>query len=85
VAAWMRYVGGVDEAGAPIEVKDPLAQRLRRLSDGAGTPEEKVAALLGVTEVFPADLAILLRRPVTAAYERLLAAGARGAAAEVVA
>ena len=25
VAAWMRYVGGVDESGDPIDVRDPLA------------------------------------------------------------
>jgi fructuronate reductase len=42
----MRYVGGTDEAGRPIEVKDPLAARLRALSDGAPTPAAKVAALL---------------------------------------
>jgi fructuronate reductase len=85
VAAWMRYVGGVDGNGQPIDVRDPLAPRLRALSDGATGAGGKVAALLGVTEVFPADLAILLRTPVTAAYERLLAVGARAAAAEVVA
>ncbi len=27
VAAWMRYVRGVDETGAPIDVRDPLAER----------------------------------------------------------
>jgi fructuronate reductase len=55
VAGWMRYVGGTDEAGRPIEVKDPLAARLRALSDGAPTPAAKVAALLGVREVFGAE------------------------------
>jgi fructuronate reductase len=29
VAAWMRYVTGIDEAGQPIDVKDPMAARLR--------------------------------------------------------
>ena len=29
VAAWMRYVGGVDEKGAAIDVRDPLAARLQ--------------------------------------------------------
>ena len=33
VAAWMRYVTGVDEKGAPIDVRDPMAARLRELAD----------------------------------------------------
>lgn len=49
VAGWMRYVGGVDEHGAAIDVRDPMAERLR----AAGS----VAALLAIREVFPASLA----------------------------
>ncbi|HHY48640.1 MAG TPA: mannitol dehydrogenase family protein, partial [Alphaproteobacteria bacterium] len=33
VAAWMRYVTGSDEKGGPIDVKDPLATRLRAIAD----------------------------------------------------
>lgn len=83
VAGWMRYVGGVDEQGAAIEVNDPLAARLRALSDGAPSPAAKVAALLSLREVFPADLAVALQAPVAAAYARLMALGARGAVMEV--
>ncbi len=83
VAAWMRYVGGTDEAGQTIDVRDPLADRLRALSASSETPEGKVAALLSVTEVFPPDLAARLRGPVSAAANRLWAIGARAAAAEV--
>ena len=79
VAAWMRYVGGVDEDGSLIEVKDPLADRLKGLSDGADTPEAKVAALLSVEEVFPATLASTenFRQALTEAYAGLVAHGAR--------
>lgn len=84
VAAWMRYVGGVDERGQPIEVKDPLAGRLRALSDAAVTPQARVDALLSVREVFPPDLAARLSAPVGAAYARLIERGARSAAAEAV-
>ncbi|HKM61729.1 MAG TPA: mannitol dehydrogenase family protein, partial [Acidisphaera sp.] len=28
IAGWIRYVGGKDEAGQPIDVRDPLAERL---------------------------------------------------------
>jgi fructuronate reductase len=57
VAAWMRYVGGTDEAGHSIDVRDPLADRLRTLSEGAGTAEARADALLSVREVFPETLA----------------------------
>ena len=58
VAAWMRYVTGVDEKAAPIEVKDPLAPRLRAIADAAGRdPAKLVDGLLAVREVFGDDLA----------------------------
>ncbi len=57
VAAWMRYVTGIDEKGQPIDVKDPLFARLRQLADAAGPDAEKLATnLLTVTEVFGQDL-----------------------------
>ncbi|SUA99436.1 Polyol:NADP oxidoreductase [Pannonibacter phragmitetus] len=77
VAAWMRYVGGVDETGAPIEVKDPLAARLRELFDSAATAEGKAAALLGVREIFDPALASQLQAPVAEALGLLLSQGAR--------
>jgi fructuronate reductase len=79
VAGWMRYVGGVDETGAAIDVRDPMAARLRELADGA----DPVGALLSVREVFPEPLAARLAGPVAAAYGRLATLGARGAVAEV--
>jgi fructuronate reductase len=57
VAAWMRYVTGLDEAGQPIDVKDPLSARLRELANAAGRDADKLATnLLTVTEVFGPDL-----------------------------
>lgn len=79
VAGWMRYVGGADEKGQPIEVKDPLADKLRELSGAAGTSEQKVAALLAVREVFSASMAAQLSAPVAEAHERVAALGARNA------
>lgn len=84
VAAWMVYVGGRDETGREIDVRDPLAARLRALSDGAADPAGKVAALLAVREVFPADLAAMAA-PLAAAYAGLAARGARASVADVVA
>ncbi|MFI5012554.1 MAG: mannitol dehydrogenase family protein [Hyphomicrobiales bacterium] len=82
VAAWMRYVTGIDEKDAPIDVRDPLAERLRALSDTAGRDAERLSgALLGVREVFGDDLARNERfaAPVTTALSLLLRAGAKEA------
>ena len=49
LAAWMRRVRGVDEAGAPIDVRHPLAGELReRAIEGGGDPN----ALFGLTALF---------------------------------
>jgi fructuronate reductase len=84
VAGWMRYVGGVDEKGATIDVRDPLAGRLKAASDGAVTPEEKVAALLEMRDVFDEGLAgnAAFRDAVTAAYVSLAGKGARASVAD---
>ena len=82
VAAWMRYVGGMDEVGQVIDVRDPLAGRLHDASDSADTPEGKVAALLGVRDVFSADLAGKLIRPVTEAAIQIWTKGTRAAIEE---
>jgi fructuronate reductase len=53
----MRYVTGVDEQGEPIEVKDPLAGKMRAIADGAGRDAVRlVVGLLTLGEVFGKDL-----------------------------
>jgi fructuronate reductase len=81
IAAWMRYVGGIDESGAPIDVKDPLAAKLRGISDTTADPAGKVTALLALEEIFPPALAAKLRAPVTAAATLLWNSGAQAAVA----
>ncbi len=57
IAAWMRYVSGIDEQDKVIDVRDPLASRLRTISDAAeGNAARTVANLLTVREVFGDDL-----------------------------
>jgi fructuronate reductase len=57
VAAWMRYATGIDEAGRPIDVRDPLAADLRARADGAGRDPDRLAeALLGIRQMFGDDL-----------------------------
>jgi fructuronate reductase len=57
VAAWMRYVTGVDERGNKIDVRDPLASRLQSISNAAaGRPDRLVESLLSIEEIFGKDL-----------------------------
>jgi fructuronate reductase len=83
VAGWMRYVGGMDEMGRAIDVKDPMAERLRAASDSGSTAEEKVAALLALRDVFEPALADDPRfsTAVVAAYSGLMTGGARAVVA----
>lgn len=80
VAAWMRYVGGTDEGGTLIEVKDPLAATLRKLSDAGADPRAKVENLLSVKEVFGPGIADAIRDDLVAAFEGLSERGARDSA-----
>ncbi len=57
VAAWMRYVTGIDESNRPIDVRDPLAERLRAIADTAQrNPLQLAGGMLMVREVFGEDL-----------------------------
>lgn len=57
VAAWIRYVSGVDEKGNAIEVSDPLAVELRALCDATkGNAAATVRAIVGIQKVFGSDL-----------------------------
>jgi fructuronate reductase len=85
VAAWMRYVSGTDENGARIDVRDPLAEKLRSITRAHHAPADIVAALLSVSEVFDEAIAGQLLAPVTQAAQLLWAKGARGSAQEVTA
>lgn len=79
VAAWMRYVTGIDEQGNPIDVKDPHAARLRAIADAAGRDADKlVGGLLAVTEIFGPDLPAnpVFREVVTAQVASLFDKGA---------
>jgi fructuronate reductase len=87
VAAWMRYVTGIDEQGHPIEVKDPHAARLRQIADAAGRDADKLATgLLAVQEVFGTDLpqVAAFRAAVTNHLKSLLESGARETVRRVV-
>lgn len=84
VAAWIRYVGGTDEAGRPIDVRDPLARVLAMaLADAGSDPARRVQAALQRQSVFGADLprSAQFVSAVTDSYAALQTRGARAAAA----
>jgi fructuronate reductase len=79
VAAWMRYVTGTDEAGQPIDVRDPLLAEIKRRTDAAGPVAERLApALLGMQSIFGTDLPAhpAFTGPVTEALRSLFEHGA---------
>ena len=83
VAGWMRYVAGTDETGAPIDVRDPIAETLRAAASSA----DPVASLLAIESVFDRSLAQDERfiSAVRSAYDRLLADGSAASVAAFVA
>jgi len=52
VAGWMRYVGGIDDAGEAIEIKDPMAEKLAQIVASTADGQQRVNALLALTSVF---------------------------------
>ncbi len=80
VAAWMRYVTGLDESGQPIDVRDPLKNELRARADAAGLDAERLApALLSIEAIFGTDLPADPRftAAVTAALDGLIRHGSK--------
>jgi fructuronate reductase len=81
VAAWMRYVSGVDETGKAFTVQDPLADMLR--AGAQGDAASVVERLLGVRAVFGDDLprSTEFRHAVVGALDSLQHTGSRNTAA----
>lgn len=85
VAGWIRYAMGVDEQGAPIEVKDPLAQRFAEINARAGrNAGDLVAEYLALDEIFGGTLpeAVPFVQAVTDALGNMLEAGVAATVAQ---
>lgn len=78
LAAWMIYATGRDEAGHPIDVRDPLASRIAAATRGTRDPAALVEAYMGFGDVFGTDLpaSAPFRGEVTQAAHHLLQRGA---------
>lgn len=85
IAAWMRYVSGVDDAGQTIDVRDPLAQKIKNIVE-TSAEQERVAALLGLREIFGSDLPTNDRfvRRISHAWTALCEKGARRAVEDLL-
>lgn len=80
VAAWMRYVSGVDDMGNAIDIRDPLAEKIRAIVE-TSHDENRVAALLTLQEIFGSDLPANPQfvQAVEDAWQSLVREGARQA------
>ncbi|HGH5979227.1 TPA: mannitol dehydrogenase family protein [Kluyvera georgiana] len=80
VAAWMRYVSGVDDMGNAIDIRDPLAEKIRAIVE-TSHDENRVAALLTLQEIFGSDLPANPQfvQAVEEAWQSLVREGARQA------
>ncbi len=85
VAAWIKWLSGVDDYGRPFRTPDVLAGPLDRRLSGLRAPGARIVALLASKEVFPHKLAAnpSLRMALTAALGVLDRSGARRAMASL--
>lgn len=82
VAAWMRYAAaGVTDDGVPVPLDDPLADRLRAVTQHARGSAAVVDGLLSLTDVFGGELSqdTVFRASVLEHYGRLAADGVHAA------
>ena len=56
IAAWIKYVTGIDLDGATIDVRDPLANDFVKIAKKSKTREQYVDSILNLSKVFPANL-----------------------------
>jgi len=86
VAAWMRFVGGVDEQGREIIINDPLSSELAKRVAQSAEGEERIAALLSLREVFGHDLpdSSAFRERLSHYYQLLLKTGAKEAVRQAI-
>jgi fructuronate reductase len=80
VAAWMRYVTGIDERGQPIDVRDPLLKSFHDGLLGAGREAPRIVeALLSLKTIFGDDLSAdqRFRQAVSDALTSIYSVGSR--------
>lgn len=86
VAGWMRYVGGLDDTGTAIEIKDPMAKQLAEIVAATADGEARVSALLALNSVFGEQLpqSTAAVNAIQQAYTSLQEVGAKKSVARLV-
>ncbi|EMM3430010.1 fructuronate reductase [Klebsiella aerogenes] len=81
IAAWLRYVKGVDENNSKIDVIDPLSNEIKLISSNSLNDDDRINQLLGMNSIFGEDLPNnkYFLDAVKSAYKTLDEIGARGA------
>lgn len=79
VAGWMRYVGGIDDNQQPIDIRDPMHEKLKELVNSTQDGIDRVNALLSLDEVFGNDLPnnTQFKQIITEHYLSLMQKGAK--------
>jgi len=85
IAAWLRYLQGASDDGAPLVVDDPRADMLTGAARAARTPRALCDAILAMPDVVPPALAASapFRDAVLGALDRLAATGTRRTLADM--
>nr|WP_240326203.1 fructuronate reductase [Vibrio splendidus] len=86
VAAWIKYVGAVDEKGRSIDVQDPIADELYNRFHSSNNEAARVRAMIGITSIFGSQLPSECDfvDSVTKAYHRIEMVGAKQAVSELL-
>ena len=73
IAAWMKYVTGIDLSGEAIDVRDPIANDFAVIAKKSKTSDQYVDAILNQSKVFPANLrdSLAFRTEIQKSYKLL--------------
>jgi fructuronate reductase len=80
IAAWIKYVTGIDLNGETIDVRDPLVNVFAMIAKKSKTSEHYVASILDLSKVFPADLrdSAAFKKEIQTSYKSLEQYGSLG-------
>lgn len=86
IAGWMRYVGGSDDSGQPIDIRDPMLETLTRVCQTTADGQERVKGLLAIDAVFGTELPAneTFVAAVTRSYLSLMQVGAQKSVEQLV-
>ncbi|MFL2765709.1 MAG: hypothetical protein ACJ0DF_06430 [Paracoccaceae bacterium] len=86
IAAWMKYVTGINFNGQTIDVRDPMADDFASIFKKSKTSEHYVDSILDLSKVFPANLkdSSAFREEIQKSYKLLEQYGSFGSIKKVM-